>query len=64
MKILRKPEVCERTGYSYTQIWRFERAGQFPKRIRIGPNAVGWLETEIDEWISAKVAARDAGAGQ
>ena len=62
MQILRQPKVCERTGYSRTQLWRFETAGIFPKRVRIGPNAVGWLDSEIDAWIADKVAARDAEA--
>ncbi len=60
MRILRKPEVEEKTGLSGQTIWRKERAGQFPRRITLGPNSVGWLEAEIDEWIAARVAERDA----
>ena len=60
MRILRKPEVEEKTGLSGQTIWRKERAGQFPRRIMLGPNSVGWLEAEIDEWIAARVAERDA----
>lgn len=40
-------------------IWRWERDGIFPKRIKIGPNAVGWLESEIDAFISQRAAERD-----
>lgn len=53
MKILRPSEVCARTGLSNTTIWRKERAGKFPKRVQLGPGAVGWLENEVDAWIAA-----------
>ena len=65
MRILRKKEVVRKVGYSGMHIWRLEREGRFPKRIRLGPSnrgACGWLEEEIDEWISAKVHERDAQA--
>ena len=62
MKILRKPAVLEMVGYSGMHIDRLEKAGRFPKRVRLGENAVGWVEEEIDAWISAKVEARDNGS--
>jgi predicted DNA-binding transcriptional regulator AlpA len=49
--ILRKRAVIQRTGLSDTTIWRLERAGRFPKSIRLSGNAVGWREAEIDQWI-------------
>jgi prophage regulatory protein len=54
-KILRKPAVRARTGYGDTQIWRLERAGRFPKRVRLSPMAVGWFEDEIEEWVLSRV---------
>lgn len=30
----------------------------FPKPIRLGHRAVGWLEHEVDLWLMAKAAAR------
>ncbi len=56
-KILRAPEVAERTGLCRTTIWRREKAGQFPARRRLGPNAVGWVEAEITAWIEARPTA-------
>ena len=50
-KILRLPAVIEKTGYSGSSIHRKEKAGEFPHRVRLGPNAVGWYEHDIDEWI-------------
>jgi prophage regulatory protein len=48
--------------YSKPHLWRLERAGKFPKRVPIGPSRYGYVESEIDDYIAALVAARDAGA--
>ncbi len=44
--------------YSDMQIWRFERDGKFPKRIKLGANRVGWLLSEVEDWIAEKAAER------
>ena len=54
-RILRIWQVAERTGYCRGWIYRLEREGDFPRRVRLGPNSVGWLEHEVDEWITARV---------
>ncbi|MCB1989761.1 MAG: AlpA family phage regulatory protein [Burkholderiaceae bacterium] len=49
--------VIERTGLSRSTIFAkldpthrcFDP--QFPKRIRLGLKAVGWIEREVEEWI-------------
>jgi prophage regulatory protein len=64
--ILRTSEVCRRTGYHRTTLWRLWRAGEFPKPRRIGKRAVGFSKAEIDAWIVAKLgqgAAIAAGTG-
>ena len=62
LKILRLPEVVEATGKSPTSIWRAEREGRFPRRRRIGPNAVGWRSDEIQAWIEARPLADEPAA--
>lgn len=39
---------------SETFIWREERAGRFPQRVRLGAQAVAWFEDEIAEWIAGR----------
>lgn len=51
-RILRDAEVTQRTGLSRSTRWRKERNGTFPKRRKISSHAVGWLESEIDDFIS------------
>ena len=45
--------------YTRQHILRLERAGKFPKRIRVGANRIGWLLSEIEEWIEGRVALRN-----
>lgn len=59
-RILRFPEVNKRVGYCRMHVDRLEKAGKFPQRVQIGPNSVGWVESDIDRWIAEKIAARDA----
>lgn len=54
MTILRAKDVVQLTGLSRVSIWRYERAGQFPPRIQLGPNSVGWIEEEVLDWIETR----------
>ena len=47
-KFLRFPEVIDRTGKSKSTIWAAIKDGSFPKQVKLGPRAVGWIEAEID----------------
>jgi prophage regulatory protein len=60
VRILRLPEVMRRTGDSRSGIYTKMAAGKFPKQVPIGDNAVGWVETEIDQHIADRIAERDA----
>jgi len=58
-RILPQPEVGAAVGMSGTTIWRAEKAGRFPRRRRIGPNMVGWLASEIAEYLQNLPLAAD-----
>ena len=51
MRILRIQEVIKLTGLSRPTIWRKEKQGKFPERIRLGSNSVGWRSDELEEWL-------------
>ncbi len=59
-RLLTKKAVRDRVCYSFAHIDRLERQGLFPKRVKLGPNRVGWLESEIDKWIDEQVRKRDS----
>ena len=64
--ILRKPEVKRRTGYSDTTLWRksTDPDDDFPAARRLGPNSVGWLESEIGVWIESRARIGVAPQGE
>ncbi len=46
-RILRLPEVLERTGMARSSIYLWIEEGRFPKQASLGARSVGWLESEI-----------------
>ncbi|WP_367346504.1 helix-turn-helix transcriptional regulator [Stenotrophomonas bentonitica] len=58
--LLRLKEVSARTGLAKNTIYDRIRRKEFPAQIDLGGNCVAWSEDEIDAWIEAKLAARDA----
>lgn len=59
--ILRRRDVEARTGLSRSTIYAKIAQGCFPKPIKLGERAVGFIASEIDAWLTQRVAARDEG---
>ena len=57
LRILRAPALHEKTGLKKSHIQQLEAKGKFPKRIKLGEHAAGWLEHEVDAWLEARIAA-------
>ena len=55
INILRLPDVINRVGLCRASIYLRIEQGKFPKQISLGARAVGWLESEIDAWLVARV---------
>jgi prophage regulatory protein len=64
-RFLRRAEVLRIKGGSDATLKRHEAAGLFPARYEIGPNSVGWRESEVMAWVeSRKHATKPAPANQ
>ncbi|MDP5798619.1 AlpA family phage regulatory protein [Pseudomonas aeruginosa] len=63
MRMLRIKQVQDRTGLSRSTIYdrinssspRYDSG--FPRPVKIGLSAVGWLEESVDDWIKSKISA-------
>ncbi len=53
--ILRLPTVRTRTGLSRSTIYLRVSQGSFPRPLSLGARAVGWLESDIEGWISRRI---------
>ena len=53
-RILRLPEVLQKVGLSRSSIYRMINNEEFPAPLRISPNAIGWFESDVNEWINSR----------
>jgi len=58
-EIIRKAEVLKRTQLSASSVDRLEADGKFPQRLQLSPYTVGWLNSEVENWIDERVRARE-----
>lgn len=59
--LLRSSDLSAIVPYSLNHIRRLEDVGQFPKRIRIGANRVGWVRAEVEQWLNDRLGGRQNG---
>ena len=52
---LRLPQVIRKTGLKRSSIYAAMQAGTFPVQIPLGERAVGWKESDVDQWIEDRI---------
>jgi len=58
MKLIDWKTLTTMVPYSRQHILRLEQAGRFPKRVRLGQNRIGWVLSEIEDWITERMEGR------
>ena len=53
-RIIRAEEVESMVGLSRTTLWRYERKGEFPKRVSLGASSVGWKLNQVQKWVDER----------
>ncbi|EKZ9178195.1 AlpA family transcriptional regulator [Vibrio vulnificus] len=59
MKVIRLKEVMALTGLSKSSIYRFSESNDFPKSVPLGARSVGWIESEVTQWLERKISSRE-----
>ena len=59
-KLIRFPEVIQRTSKSRAGIYAAMKRGRFPRPVKLGSKSVAFVESEIEEWISWHITERDS----
>lgn len=54
LRVLSMKQVVELTHYTPQHIYRLERAGKWPKRVRLGANRVGWRLADVERWFAER----------
>lgn len=60
MRILRLKQVLDITGLSRSTLYLYMSRQQFPNQVKLGPKIVGWIDEEVENWISSRVNQRRA----
>ncbi|TVO75893.1 helix-turn-helix transcriptional regulator [Sedimenticola selenatireducens] len=55
--ILRIEAVKARIGLSRSTLYLRISKGTFPKPVHLGGRAVGWIEAEVNDWLSQQIKA-------
>ena len=60
-QVLSPSAAAEYLGTSRSTVYRLgERDATFPRPVQLTERRVGFLTSELDEWIARKVSERDA----
>ena len=54
-RALRLRQVSQLTGLGRSMIYQMQAEGRFPQRIKLGERAVGWLESEVRDWLATRI---------
>ena len=58
VQLITRSELLKLVPYTIRHIYRLEKAGKFPARVKIGANRVAWVHTEVLRWLELRVAGR------
>jgi len=53
---MRLNEVKAKVGLSRSSIYRRMETNEFPRPVSLGGRSKGWIDSEVDEWIMARIA--------
>jgi prophage regulatory protein len=61
MKILSYDDLEPEKGIRFSRQWihKLVKGGRFPKPVKLGGQTTGFVESEIDAWIAARIRERD-----
>jgi prophage regulatory protein len=62
VKLISFAELTTTRGITFSRrhLKRLEDEKKFPQRVVLGENRIGWVITEVDDWLAEKLAGRYA----
>ncbi len=54
LEVIRPNDLAKMLSVSLPTLWRMEKRGELPKKIQISERTVGWLKSDIQEWLESK----------
>ena len=62
--IIKLPEVKSKTALSRSTIYLKMSLGEFPRPISLGARSVGWIESEVQDWVNKQIELSRQSGGQ
>jgi prophage regulatory protein len=59
MKILQLKQVIDITGLGRSSIYKYVSQGKFPLPLQLTERRVGWLDSEVKQWIQTRIETRE-----
>ncbi|MEI7371899.1 AlpA family transcriptional regulator [Pectobacterium brasiliense] len=56
--LIRLSGVMKKTGLRKSWIYLLMKQGEFPQTVKIGAHSVAWVESEVNDWIAARISQR------
>lgn len=56
-KFLRPKQAADKAGISISHLYALIAQGKFPEPIKVSERITAFLESDVDEWMQAKIAA-------
>ncbi|KFF68465.1 transcriptional regulator [Pectobacterium brasiliense] len=56
--LIRLSGVMKKTGLKKSWIYLLMKQGDFPQTVKIGARSVAWVESEVNDWIAARISQR------
>jgi len=63
MRVIRRKDIRDYVGLCPHWCVKLEKRGQFPRRVKLGERATGWLASDLDRWLESKRREAEAGNG-
>ena len=59
-RLIRRKEVQTKTGLGASSIYAMMKNGEFPQCLNLSERRVAWIESDVDQWISERIASHKA----
>jgi prophage regulatory protein len=62
MRVLSYQELQTVKGIPHSDEWirHLSKAGKFPRPVQLGGKRIGFIESEVDQWLRDRAAERDS----
>lgn len=58
LRMIGRKELLNLVPFTIQHIYRLEKAGVFPGRVKVGRRRVAWVFVEVEQWLNSRMAER------